>query len=112
MARPVRVFTEKDREEIAHLAGLCMSHDEIAILKKCSRDTLEKHCKEELAEGKANAKSLVTKGLFGNIKAGKEASIFFYLKTQHGWREKSEIEHSGSVQLQTVINFGTKPESK
>lgn len=95
--RKPREFSKQDREEIEKLAGLCMSHDDIAQLKKCARDTLEKHCAEELSNGKAKAKALVTSALFGNIKKGKEASIFFYLKTQHNWREKSEIEHKVTV---------------
>ena len=96
-------FSDKDRAEIEHLAGLCMSQDEIARIKGCDRNTLVKHCALELERGKDRAKAMVTNALFSNIKKGKEASIFFYLKTQHGWREKQEIEHSGNVTA--VITF-------
>ena len=88
-------FSDKDRAEIEHLAGLCMSQDEIASIKGCDRNTLVKHCALELQRGKDRAKAMVTNALFSNIKKGKEASIFFYLKTQHGWREKQDIELTG-----------------
>lgn len=86
--RPVREFSESDRKEIEKLAGYGLTHDQIAIFKGCSRDTLTKHCSIELERGKVKAIAEVTGYLFGNIKAGDQASIFFYLKTQAGWREK------------------------
>ena len=98
-------FSDKDRAEIEQLAGLCMSQDEIARIKGCDRNTLVKHCALELERGKDRAKAMVTNALFSNIKKGKEASIFFYVKTQHGWREKSEVEHSGEI----IININRKP---
>ena len=107
MARPPTKFSDKDRAEIEHLAGLCMSQDEIARIKGCDRNTLVKHCALELERGKDRAKAMVTNALFSNIKKGKEASIFFYLKTQHGWREKSEVELSGALTISVTLSTKT-----
>ena len=105
MARPAKQFSQKDRDEIRELASLCMSHDDIAILKKCDRNTLEKHCFEELAEGKANANKLVKKKFFSIInKPNPEPSaIYFYLKTQCEWREKSQLEVSGKLETGPLV---------
>ena len=96
-------FTEKDREEIRKLAGLSLSMEEIAKINGCNRDTLAKHCKAEVEEGRVEAKALAIDRLFRNIKAGKEASIFFYLKTQHQWREVQRIESVAEVTHKGII---------
>jgi len=49
----------------------------------------------------------VENALFKNIKLGKEASTFFYLKTQaqsRGYIEKQQLEHSGEIIKITVRN--------
>lgn len=88
-------FSQKDRDEIEHLSGLCLSHEEIALLKRCDPNTLRKHCAVELERGKVNSLNLVTQALFKLIKKGEPSAIYFYLKTRHQWREKSQVEISG-----------------
>ena len=56
--------------------------------------------KEAAQEAKEAMLDYTEGKLFSNIRAGKEASIFFYLKTQgkgRGYIEKQEIEHSGNI---------------
>lgn len=101
--RPPVEFTDKDREEIKRLAGLCLSMEEIARIKGCNRDTLAKWCKDEVEEGRVEAKAVAIDRLFRNIKAGKEASIFFYLKTQHQWREVQRVESVAEVTHKGII---------
>lgn len=91
MARPEIKFTDKDKKQIKTLSGYGFTQEEIAVLIGHDADTIRKHCKKELAEGKLEAKSICIGKLFGNIKLGKEASIFFYLKTQHGWKETVDV---------------------
>ena len=112
--RAPREFSEKEREEIEQLAGYGLTHDQIAIFKRCDRNTLVKHCAIELERGKTVALVTVTKALFSNIKAGDPASIFFYLKTQHHWREKDpdKDKDSDKDKAPTTINlvFMSKPD--
>lgn len=91
--RPEVKFSPEDRKKIRYLAGLTLSQEEIAKTFGCDRDTLKKHCAEELELGKVEAKQLAVGKLFGNIKKGKEASIMFYLKTQHRWKETQVNEN-------------------
>ena len=44
--------------------------------------------------GKAKAIAHVANGLLQKARAGDTTSAIFYLKTQAGWRETTEIEHS------------------
>lgn len=108
MARPSKTPTEEQRKQVQTLSGYGLNQEQIARMLGMHRETLRKHCKLELEKGKDVAFTTATTSLFANIKKGKEASIFFYLKTQHNWREKSEVEHSGSINLQPIINFGSK----
>jgi hypothetical protein len=62
--------------------------------------------KEALIDAREATKDLAESELLKNIKAGKEASIFFYLKTQAQDRhyiEKQQVEHSGSVENKLVV---------
>lgn len=92
MARPKKKPTEQERSQVQTLSGYGLNQEQIARMLHMHRDTLRKHCAEELQRGKDMAFSQAVNSLFSNIKKGKEASIFFYLKTQHGWREKSDYE--------------------
>lgn len=116
--RPPREFTKEDRQEIKRLAALCMSYEDIATLKRCDKNTLIKHCQEELDEGKAQANELVKSKFFTliNQKKPEPSAIYFYLKTQCLWRETNKLEIDGKVQagpLTAVIEYaaGSTPPS-
>ena len=94
MARPKHKPTEKDRLLVKVLAGV-MAEQAIANAMQICRNTLRKNYKQELKEGKDFFLAQAITALMNNIKKGKEASIFFYLKTQHGWKEKTELQHTG-----------------
>lgn len=100
--RPYLKISEQDRGEIKRLAGLGLTVEEIATIKGISARTLYNRCAAEMKEGKTSAKALVISRLMQNIKDGKEASIFFYLKTQCGWKETQVIE--GDVSINHVIS--------
>ena len=90
MARPEIEITDDKRKQVLTLAGIGLSHEQICEVLDISRPTLRKHFKSELKRGKSIALSQALNALFANIKKGMAASIFFYLKTQHGWREKDK----------------------
>lgn len=110
VGRKPREFTPQDREEIEKLAGLALSLEQIAILKKCDIKTLKKNCSEEIEVGRAKAYQLATNQLFLAIKKGNLTGIIFYLKTQHGWRETNRTELTGAngVPLTPVIEIVKK----
>ena len=98
------VVTDKDRDEIKQMAGRRLSMTEIGLIKKMDRNTIRKYCKTEMAQGKAMAKLMAVNQIFINIKNGKEASLIFYLKTQHQWKESVKIEaHSQVVHSMGVL---------
>jgi hypothetical protein len=103
--RPEREFSKAEREEIKRLAALLMTYEDIALLKKCDKNTLIKHCQQELEEGKASANELVKRKFFTliNKKNPEPSAIYFYLKTQCLWRETNKLEIDGKVQSGSLV---------
>ena len=111
MARPSIELTEKERSQVQTLAGYGLSQEQIARMLGIHSATLKKLCKRELELGKDIAYTQAVQGLFNNIKKGKEASIFFYLKTQHGWREKADIQDTAAPVPQKIeLVISPKPD--
>ncbi len=88
--RPAFEVTDEQRMQVKTLAGYGLNQNQIASILEITRQTLAKHFSVELEKGKSLALAQAASSLFNNIKKGKEASIFFYLKTQGGWREQQQ----------------------
>lgn len=91
--------TDAERQEVTTMTIGGLTQMQIA---ECMRDgidvkTLRKHFREELDIAKAKAIANLGASCYKRAMAGDNASTFFYLKTQGGWKEKSEIEHSGDI---------------
>lgn len=59
--------------------------------------TLRLHYREELDQSSAKANATIGGALFNKAKGGDTAAMIFWMKTRAGWREKSEIDHSGTI---------------
>jgi len=108
LGRPTLVFTDDDRAEVRKFAGYGMSQERLAKRMGCSVETLVKNFEKELREGVDDCLSTAVSALFGNIRNGDTGAICFYLKTQHQWREKSQVELTGadgSSLLAPVLNI-------
>ena len=102
MGRPAIILTPDQVREVETLAAL-LSQDQIADYFGIARNTFRAICDrdpevlERYKKGKAKAIAHVANGLLQKARAGDTTSAIFYLKTQAGWRERAEIEHSGTV---------------
>ena len=100
MGRPALELTAAQKAEVETLAAV-LTTAQIADYFGIGRTTffamLERD--EEVAErykkGKARAIGTIAQGLIAKALGGDTASMIFYLKTQGGWRERTEVEHSG-----------------
>lgn len=61
-------------------------------------DTLAKHFKKEIRESKILANAKVGGTLFNKVMNGDTSAAIFWAKTQMGWKEKQEIEHTGKIE--------------
>jgi DNA invertase Pin-like site-specific DNA recombinase len=92
-----KIVSNENREIVARLSGLGLTHIQIASVLGISRTTLYKHYKQELDTGKAFCISKVAENLY-KMATGDTTSrntlgaCIFYLKTQAGWKEVNTIE--------------------
>lgn len=112
MGRPEKKPTDEQKKQVQTLTGYGLNQEQIARMLGMHRETLRKWCKDELAKGKDMAYTQALNSLFANIKKGKEASLIFYLKTQHGWKEKQQIEHEGGISITLNTPIATNDTDK
>lgn len=106
--RPSKEPNGEQRQQIETLAGYGLTEEEIASVMRLSIPSIKKYCKDEIYRGRNAAKTLVTQQLFSNIKKGKEASIFFWLKCRARWSEKAGEGEGTSQELPAItINVRT-----
>tara|TARA_R100001460_G_C3474834_1_gene167603 strand:+ start:98 stop:481 length:384 start_codon:yes stop_codon:yes gene_type:complete len=92
-----KIDSNENKEMVAKLSGLGLTHIQIASVLGISRTTLYKHYKEELDSGKAMCIGRVAENLYkmatGDISSRNTlGACIFYLKTQANWREVNTIE--------------------
>ena len=77
------------------LSALGLPQKDIGYVMQVSEDTVKKYFAEEIAAGPAEANARVGQFLFQQAQKNLTAAIF-WAKTRMGWREKSEIAHTGA----------------
>ena len=106
--RPSRVWTEAEKQAVRLMAIAGIAHKSIAQAIKTDDETLRKYFKEDLENAADQANSSVVGALYKNAIGGNVTAQIFWCKTKLGWREKSEIEHSGNIAITPVIELLTK----
>lgn len=113
MGRPPVVLTDEQRIEVGALAAV-LSKEHIADYLGVSRPTFDALLErdEELSlryqRGRVEAIHSVANALLTKARDGDVTSMIFFLKTQAGWKEKSELEVSGTVTVKAYV--GLDPE--
>ncbi len=95
--RPRHVPLERDRQLVRDLAGLGLTHDNIADLVGIARPTIELRYRDELDIGHATANRRVAQRLFDLAMEGNAAALIYWTKARMGWREVQQIESSGEL---------------
>lgn len=101
LGRPRKELPEDAAEQLEKLAPY-LSRDMIADYMGLHRDTLRARMQENpdleaaYARGKSKAIAAIAGGLIQKAREGDTASTIFYLKTQAGWRETQQIDHTSS----------------
>ena len=96
--------TEDQRKRVSEMVAFGISQMQIAGVMGMDEKTLRKYYREELNTGSALANEKVAKNLFAQaMKDDFRATpaAMFWAKTRMGWREKVDLNISGSL----GINF-------
>jgi len=85
----------------------------IAQLLGIDEKTLRKHYRNELDLSRAKANATIGGALFNKAKGGDTAAMIFWMKTQAGWRERSDVNHiseDGSMSPTRIIIEAASPD--
>jgi len=99
MPRKPHEPTDKDRKQVSLMAGIGLTHDQIAKIIGISDETLRKYYDKELELSAAMMNAQVAQNLFSiatSKGAGSVASAIFWMKTRGGWREIERKEITGA----------------
>jgi hypothetical protein len=98
MAMQPFTLTEQQKAEVETLAAV-LTAEQVADYFGIGRRTFYSMMQrdEDIAarykRGKAKAIGVIAQGLINKARAGDTTSMIFFLKTQAGWRETSQVEH-------------------
>ena len=104
MGRKAKELTDEETVQVEALAAY-LSQEQMADYFGITRPTFAAMIERDpdislrYKRGKAKAIGLVAQGLLQKARDGDTASAIFYLKTQAGWREKVDVEHSGTMSV-------------
>jgi len=98
------VPTEESRKRVKAYVGYGLPQELAAKLIGTTFKTLQKHYKEEIELGKAEAHATVVNCLFQSIKKGNITAAIFWLKTQLGWKETTVNELTGNLQIEVNVS--------
>jgi hypothetical protein len=93
MSRNPHAPTDAQRQTVQLHATVGTAHPLIAQLLGIDPKTLRKYYREELDVSKAKANATIGGALFNKAKGGDTTAMIFWMKTQAGWREKSDVNH-------------------
>jgi predicted transcriptional regulator len=87
--------TEDSRKLVKNLSAMGTRYVDIAHKLDITDDTLRKHYKAELEDGRIDANAQIAGTLFQQAKKGNVGAAIFWLKTRAGWKETNVTEFSG-----------------
>lgn len=101
----LHIPTDESRRMVKALAAVGIRHEDIAAKIEISADTLVKHYKRELDDGRVDANAAVAKSLYEQAKAGNTTAMIFWLKTRAGWKETERHEVTGADGNDLVVKW-------
>ena len=88
--------TPEVARQVEQLAAIGVTQEDAANILGFCVEILVRNYGEEWKRGMSKAKAKIAGKLFEKAMRGDSASIFFWLKTQAGWREVQRVDHTSS----------------
>ena len=97
--------TDETRKLVRSLSAVGIKYVDIASKLEISDDTLVKHYKKDLENGRIDANASIGQTLFQQAKDGNTAAAIFWLKTRAQWKETqvNELVNSDGSPILTGI---------
>jgi len=99
--------TDESRKLVRTLSSVGITYEDIASKLNITAETLTKHYKEDLLDGRVDANALIGQSLYQNARDGNTSAQVFWLKTRAGWKETTGLEISGldGGAIQVITGF-------
>jgi hypothetical protein len=92
--KPPHAPTDATRQTVQLHTMVGTTQADIARVLDIDEKTLRKYYRDELDLAKAKANATIGGALFNKAKTGDTSAMIFWMKTQAGWREKADINHT------------------
>ena len=92
--KPPHAPTDAARQTVQMHTIVGTTQADIARVLGIDEKTLRKYYRDELDLAKAKANATIGGALFNRAKSGDTSAMIFWMKTQAGWREKTDINHT------------------
>ena len=105
--------TDETRKLVRSLSAVGIKYVDIASKLEISDDTLVKHYKKDLENGRIDANASIGQTLFQQAKDGNTAAAIFWLKTRAQWKETQVnelVNPDGSPILSGIQVMFVKPQ--
>lgn len=86
---------EAEIKTLESMAAVGVTLEQMAKIHGVSQETLSNRYGDRIGAARCKAVASVGGALYRKAMAGNVACMIFYLKTQGGWREKTELEVTG-----------------
>jgi len=96
ITKPPHEPTEATRQTVQLHTMVGTNQTDIARVLDIDEKTLRKYYRDELDLAKAKANATIGGALFNKAKTGDTAAMIFWMKTQAGWRESTNIDHTSN----------------
>jgi hypothetical protein len=94
ITKPPHAPTDATRQTVQLHTMVGTTQADIARVLDIDEKTLRKYYRDELDLAKAKANATIGGALFNKAKTGDTAAMIFWMKTQAGWRERKDINHT------------------
>ena len=104
--KPPHAPTDATRQTVQLHTMVGTTQADIARVLGIDEKTLRKHYRDELDLAKAKANATIGGALFNQAKSGDTSAMIFWMKTQAGWRERKDLNHTsedGSMSPKAAI---------
>jgi hypothetical protein len=107
------IVTDESRKLVRTLSAVGITYEDIASKLDISSDTLVKHYRTELDDGRIDANAAIAQSLYQSAKNGNTTAQMFWLKTRGKWKEVTQHEITGAngAEIGITVEF-IKPEKK
>jgi hypothetical protein len=92
--KPPHAPTDATRQTVQMHTIVGTTQADIARVLHIDEKTLRKYYRDELDLAKAKANVTIGGALFNQAKSGDTAAMIFWMKTQAGWRERKDLNHT------------------